>query len=337
MRARSSTYRSSAATAITAPGRGPGASPDDGPREGPVWILTAQIKNIGPNIPLWAPRAPEKDEPPFRRQESVLGESRLGPAPMVIVENPRIVEASLLPGLPEFRFIRRLTPEDEPRLSSLASRETALLSFVRERAAYRHLPMIFVESVANFAANDFLLYYTAEGRVDFRELLKDIHAKYRGRVELRQISPREYTALLDGVGSCGKSLCCSSFLKSFRTISTRMAREVDAEPASLRSTGMCGRLKCCLSFDLQESGEGESTLSGEEGSSSGGRPSCRKSCGTRGDASSQEPVPGPGWKSVSLDREQGASSALSSVPPSPSRRGPASPDNRHRKDSSPRV
>ena len=113
-----------------------------------------------------------------------------------------------------------------------------------------------------------------------------------------------------------------------------MAREVDAEPASLRSTGMCGRLKCCLSFDLQDAGEGEPSLSGEEGSSSGH--SCRKSCGTRGAASSQEPVPGPGWKSVSLDRPQDGASALSPVPSSPSRRGPASPDNRHRKDPSPR-
>ena len=331
MRARPSTYRSQAATAIS--------SPDDGPREGPIWILTAQIKRIGPNIPLWAPRSPESEEPPFQRQEMVLGESRLGPAPMILVENPRIVDASLLPSLPEFRFIRRLTADDEPRLSSLASRETALLSFVRERAAHRQLPMIFIESVANFAANDFLLYYTAEGRVDFRELLKDIHGKYRGRIELRQISPREYTALLDGVGSCGKSLCCSTFLKSFRTISTRMAREADAEPASLRSTGMCGRLKCCLSFDMHDGGEGSVSPSGEDPAESGqgAGHSCRKSCGSRhADPSAESPSP-PGWKTVALARGVESSSSRPSVAPSPSRRGAGSSDNRHRKDAPPRV
>ena len=332
MRARSSTYRASAAAAIASPGRPPGSVPDIGPREGPVWILTAQMKNTGPNIPLWAPRATDGDEPPFARQEKVLGESRLGPAPMVLVENPRIVEASLLSALPEFRLIRRLTPDDDARLASLASRENALLAFVRERATARQLAMVFVESVANFAANDFLLYYTAEGRVDFRELLKDIHGKYRGRVELRQISPREYTALLDGVGSCGKSLCCSGFLKSFRTISTRMAREADAEPASLRSTGMCGRLKCCLSFDTSEGGEGCSSASGE---SERGH-SCRKSCGSRNASASKEPAQEPEWKTVSLARGE-ESSTLSPAAPSSSRGGSGGPDNRHRKDSPPRV
>ncbi len=291
------------------------------------------MKNIGPNIPLWAPRATDGEEPPFSRQEKVLGESRLGPAPMVLVENPRIVEASLLSTLPEFRLIRRLTPEDETRLASLASRENGLLTFVRERAAARQLSMVFVESVANFAANDFLLYYTAEGRVDFRELLKDIHGKYRGRVELRQISPREYTALLDGVGSCGKSLCCSGFLKSFRTISTRMAREADAEPASLRSTGMCGRLKCCLSFDTSEGGEGCSSASGESETGH----SCRKSCGSRNASAAKEAAPEPEWKTVSLDRGAEPSPSASPAAPSSSRRGSGGPDNRHRKDSSPRV
>lgn len=314
MRVRSSTYRSSAATA-------PLSSPAPGPGSGPVWILTAQLKRIGPNIALWAPRSEEGSEPPFLRQERILGESRLGPAPMVLVENPRIVDGARLATLPEFRFIRRLTAEDDARLAALSGRESALLAFVRDRAAFRALPMIFIESVGNFAANDFLLYYTAEGRVDFRELLKDIHAKYRGRIELRQISPREYTSLLDGVGACGKSLCCSTFLKSFRTISTRMAREMDAEPASLRSTGMCGRLKCCLSFELSQGGPG---------AESEGEAKPARGCSSR-DASSD---PDSEWAPVAFANEPASPSAASD--PSSSRREPRFQENRHRKDPRPR-
>ncbi len=264
---------------------------------GPVWILTAQIKKVGPNITLWAPRREEPEEPPFRHHDAILGESRLGPAPMTLVENPRIIGGADRPALPEYRFIRRLTGEDGPRLRTLAEREAGMLAFVRERAGVRGLPMIFVDAVGNFAGNDFLLYYTADGRIDFRELLKDIHGRYRGRVELRQISPREHTSLLDGLGACGKTLCCASFLKSFRTISTKMARDADSEPNSLRSTGMCGRLKCCLTF--------EGASSGEEGSGGAGEGCCSRK-------SRKEE-----WTPVTIP------------PEAPSR----SPDNRYRKES----
>ena len=98
---------------------------------GPVWILTAQIKKVGPNITLWAPRREEPEEPPFRHHDAILGESRLGPAPMTLVENPRIIGGADRPALPEYRFIRRLTGEDGPRLRTLAEREAGMLAFVR--------------------------------------------------------------------------------------------------------------------------------------------------------------------------------------------------------------
>lgn len=277
-------------------------SPVAVPETATVWILTAQIKRLGPNLTLWAPRHEDSDDPPFRHHEEVLGESRMGPVPMTLVESPRIVPVSSLPALPEYRFIRRLSEEDAPRLRNLAERESAMLAFVRDRATARSLPMIFVDAVGNMAANDFLLYYTADGRIDFRELLKDIHGRYRGRIELRQISPREHTSLLDGIGACGKTLCCSSFLKSFRTISTRMAREAESDLNSLRSTGMCGRLKCCLSFDGAASSE-----DGGEG--------CGSCCSKKSRKEEWVPVTAP-------------SDSHPSTPPEPVR----NPDNRYRKD-----
>jgi cell fate regulator YaaT (PSP1 superfamily) len=292
-----------------------------------VWIMTAQIKKMGPNITLWAPRRESPEELPFRQHDRIVGESRLGPAPMTLVENPRILSGTDRPALPEFRFIRRLTDEDQPRLRTLAEREAGMLAFVRERAGVRSLPMIFVDAVGNLAGNDFLLYYTAEGRIDFRELLKDIHGRYRGRVELRQISPREHTSLLDGLGACGKTLCCASFLKSFRTISTKMAREADSEPNSLRSTGMCGRLKCCLSF--------EGAPASEEGSGGGccsrkSRKEDRKEGQTEGRNEARNEARNEEWTPVTVSP---GASPLSAASPEAAAPPPRSPDNRYRKES----
>jgi cell fate regulator YaaT (PSP1 superfamily) len=300
-----------------------------------VWILTAQIKKMGPNITLWAIHTDESGDSfqlPFLRHDRILGESRLGPSPMTIIENPRIVPTESLPVLPEYRFIRRLGEEDETKLSALAEREKSLLSFVRERATARDLPMLFMDAVGNFAANDFLLYYTAEGRIDFRDLLKDIHGKYRGRVELRQISPREYTSILDGIGACGKTLCCSSFLKSFKTISTKMAREAESEPNSMRSTGMCGRLKCCLSFEGAASSGAEP--GGEEGS-------C---CSKKSKTGEEEWVPHTDFSGNSSRTPPPRDGGEKRTPEN--LRGPAGPrrteipvsrtENRYRKDSHPR-
>jgi cell fate regulator YaaT (PSP1 superfamily) len=295
-----------------------------------VWILTTQIKKMGPNVTLWAPHedgngSPESYRPPFLRHDRILGESRLGPSPMTVVENPRIVLTESLSVLPEYRFIRRLSDEDEGKLQALAEREKSLLSFVRDRASARDLPMLFMDAVGNFAANDFLLYYTAEGRIDFRELLKDIHGKYRGRVELRQISPREYTSILDGIGACGKTLCCSSFLKSFKTISTKMAREAESEPNSMRSTGMCGRLKCCLSY---ESG---STVEGSEGGC------CSKNAGSKEEewvpmtSGMKSPPPAPDGNTHQIRRADGVRPAGSG--PRKSELPLSRTENRYRKDS----
>lgn len=303
-----------------------------------VWILTAQIKKMGPNITVWAPRISpgesgeeERYTLPFLRHDRILGESRLGPSPMTVIENPRILPADGGVTLPEYRFVRRLVEEDEPKLAALAERESALLAFVRDRAAVRNLPMLFMDAVGNFAANDFLLYYTAEGRVDFRELLKDIHGKFRGRVELRQISPREYTSILDGLGACGKTLCCSSFLKSFKTISTRMAREHESDTSSMKSTGMCGRLKCCLTFETGDGG------AGQEGSSGGG--CCSKKSASKDpdwipmNSFMTPPVPDPSGPS---EGGRPGSPRLSGHAPQRPEKWVSRTENRYRKDSNPR-
>lgn len=228
------------------PARRNGDNPRHPPVEGNFWVLTAQIKNMGPNRTLLAPCA---DGLVFRLGDRILAESEIGPVPMSLVESPRIQSPDDPAAPPAYRFLRFMDPQDTARTVTLRAKESTLSVFVKERSQARNLGMNIVAVTGNLAATEFIIYYTAEGRVDFRELVKDIHSHFRGRHELRQISPREHSALLDGLGPCGKQLCCSTFLKDFQSVTTRQARDFDPDMNPMKTTGMCGRLKCCLSFE----------------------------------------------------------------------------------------
>ncbi|MCL4461277.1 MAG: hypothetical protein M1297_06160 [Nitrospirae bacterium] len=227
-------------------------SPRHSPFTGKYWLLTTQIKGTGPNRLLLAPW---EEGLVFRQGDRILGESEIGPVPMSLVESPRIQSTDDPATPPEFRFLRFIDPQDAAKTVTLRAKESTLTNFVKERSRARNLGMNIVEVVGNLQATEFIIYYTAEGRVDFRELVKDIHSSFRGRHELRQISPREHSALLDGLGPCGKPLCCSTFLKEFQSVSTRHARDFDPDMNPMKTTGMCGRLKCCLSFEKSDERE----------------------------------------------------------------------------------
>ncbi len=214
--------------------------------QGGFWVLTAQIKNLGPNRTLWAPLT---EDSVFRLGDRILAESEIGPIPMALVESPRVHGEEDPVARPAHRFIRFLEAPDTAKVVSLRARESSLLIFVKERSTARNLGMQIIDVTGNLSATEFVIYYTAEGRVDFRELVKDIHAHFRGRHELRQLSPREQAGLLDGLGPCGRPLCCSTFLKEFKSITTRQARDYDPDMNPMKTTGMCGRLKCCLSYE----------------------------------------------------------------------------------------
>ena len=228
----------------------PSGKTPESPRHPPVrekyWVLTAQIKGKGPNRTLLAPWT---EDLVFRQGDRIVGESEIGPVPMSLVESPRIQNPDDPATPPTFRFLRFPDPQDTSKTVTLRAKESTLSNFVQERSRARNLGMNIVGVVGNLQATEFIIYYTAEGRVDFRELVKDIHSNFRGRHELRQISPREHSAQLDGLGPCGKPLCCSTFLKEFQSVSTRQARDFDPDMNPMKTTGMCGRLKCCLSFE----------------------------------------------------------------------------------------
>jgi cell fate regulator YaaT (PSP1 superfamily) len=101
-----------------------------------------------------------------------------------------------------------------------------------------------------FDGSRLIFYYTAEGRVDFRELVRDLAAHFRIRIEMRQIGVRDEARMLGGYGSCGRPLCCTTFLQTFEPISIKMAKQQSLSLNPSKLSGMCGRLKCCLRYEL---------------------------------------------------------------------------------------
>jgi cell fate regulator YaaT (PSP1 superfamily) len=134
---------------------------------------------------------------------------------------------------------------DEVNRSRRAEARVASRRLVREH----ELPMKIIAVDYVDQANVFTIYFSAPQRVDFRVLVKDLAARLRARVELRQIGPRDEARLQGGIGPCGRDLCCATFLKDFEPVSVRMAKDQDLPVNPLRIAGACGRLMCCLKYE----------------------------------------------------------------------------------------
>ncbi len=144
---------------------------------------------------------------------------------------------------------RRATAEDAKHDEENHRREAETMSICAEKIAARGLEMKLVGSSYTFDNTKLIFYFTAAGRVDFRELVKDLAAVFRTRIELRQIGIRDEAKLLGGYGVCGRKLCCASFLPNFNQVSIRMAKEQGLSLSSSKISGCCGRLMCCLRFE----------------------------------------------------------------------------------------
>lgn len=155
-------------------------------------------------------------------------------------------------GLDEIKPVQRIISEtDKRKINDIKAKEEAAFNFCKERIISRNLPMklILVEQAFDFSKITF--FFVSEGRVDFRELLKDLVEKYRTRIELRQIGARQETCILGGIGSCGRELCCASFLTNFQRISVKMAKNQNMTLNPNKISGVCGKLKCCLAYEKE--------------------------------------------------------------------------------------
>ena len=142
--------------------------------------------------------------------------------------------------------IRIATEDDEAVVEKNREKEKEAFAICKEKILKHELDMKLVGAEYTFDGNKLLFYFTADGRIDFRELVKDLAAVFRTRIELRQIGVRDETKILGGVGICGRPLCCATYLSDFVPVSIKMAKEQNLSLNPTKISGVCGRLMCCL-------------------------------------------------------------------------------------------
>ncbi len=142
--------------------------------------------------------------------------------------------------------IRKATPEDDALALKLRDKEKEAMAICAEKVAKHELEMKLIDCEYTFDNSKVLFYFTADGRVDFRELVKDLASVFRTRIELRQIGVRDETKIRGGIGICGRELCCHTFLDDFAPVSVKMAKEQNLSLNPTKISGNCGRLMCCL-------------------------------------------------------------------------------------------
>lgn len=155
------------------------------------------------------------------------------------VDDSRVVQ-------PLKSVIRVATPEDDKRQEANHEKEKQAYRICLEKIKKHGLPMKLISAEYTFDNNKVLFYFTADGRIDFRELVRDLASVFKTRIELRQIGVRDETKILGGIGICGRELCCRTFLTDFAPVSIKMAKEQNFSLNPMKISGVCGRLMCCL-------------------------------------------------------------------------------------------
>ena len=158
-------------------------------------------------------------------------------------EAPGTTAAAPLP-----RILRRAEPDDLARVRAAVERAAEARAFARERAAAQQLG-IKIFRVDFQRGGRAIFYFASESRVDFRDLVRDLAARYHTRIELRQVGVRDEAKMVGGIGSCGRELCCTTFLPKFAPVSIKMAKHQNLAMAPTKVSGQCGRLKCCLVYE----------------------------------------------------------------------------------------
>lgn len=150
-----------------------------------------------------------------------------------------------------YRIGRRLTREEIQRFENLPGAEERAFGICNRLIDKHSLEMNLVRVEKFFNGSKMIFYFTADNRVDFRALVKDLVQEFRTRVEMRQVGVRHETKMLGGLGTCGRELCCSSFMKKFDSVSIKMAKEQDLPLNPSKISGVCNRLLCCLTYEFQ--------------------------------------------------------------------------------------
>jgi cell fate regulator YaaT (PSP1 superfamily) len=184
----------------------------------------------------------------------------------IAIKKRDVDEAQLV--LPLKKVIRQANEEDQISYHRNKEKEKEALEICREKVKMHKLPMRLIDVEYTFDMGKIIFYFTSESRVDFRDLVKDLAAIFKTRIELRQIGVRDEAKMLGGIGTCGRILCCNNFLGEFAPVSIRMAKEQRLSLNPTKISGICGRLMCCLKYEseMYSSKRSEGVKNGENGS-----------------------------------------------------------------------
>ena len=149
------------------------------------------------------------------------------------------------------KIIRKTNPWDHQQIEKNRKKSKELMETCDKKISEHRLPMKLIEAEYSFDRSKIIFYFSAEGRIDFRNLVKDLANIFKARIELKQIGVRDEARLMGGYGPCGKELCCVKFLKDFEPVTIRMAKDQSLPLNPTKISGLCGRLMCCLSYENQ--------------------------------------------------------------------------------------
>jgi cell fate regulator YaaT (PSP1 superfamily) len=181
--------------------------------------------------------------------ETVVVEAEKGLTLGRIVSSPSTKEKKSLPKAPG-KVVRKATPEDLQHHETNQKLEKRAFQFCLQKISEKALNMKLVKTEVLLDRSKVLFYFTAEKRVDFRELVRDLAAEFKMRIEMRQIGVRDEAKMVSGLGTCGRELCCSKFLSKFDLVSVKMAKEQNLALNPVKISGCCGRLMCCLAYEF---------------------------------------------------------------------------------------
>lgn len=184
----------------------------------------------------------------YKRGDKVIVDTARGQEFGVVYMAPRKMEEKQLT-LPLKPVIRKATKEDIDRFDTLRREAENAMVECKKKIFEHELPMKIVATEYTFDKTKLIFYFTAEGRIDFRRLVKDLAAIFRLRIELRQIGVRDESRILGDIGICGKELCCRSFINKFDSVAIKMARDQGLVINPSKISGVCGRLLCCIRYE----------------------------------------------------------------------------------------
>jgi len=184
----------------------------------------------------------------LKKGDKVMVVTEEGPAIGCVCSEPQQGGVSV-PKQKLKKIFRLATKEEIERYERSCSLEEEIYDYCLEKIQEIGIPMCLVDVERRFDGSKVVVYFTADGRVDFRELVKDLVQRFRTRIEMRQIGVRHQAKMVGGLGTCGRAVCCAGFLNSFAPVTIKMAKEQNLSLNPNKISGMCGRLMCCLAYE----------------------------------------------------------------------------------------